>query len=165
MPTRMLHEKVCVSTTLADLTAEEERFFYRLLVKCDDHGRYHAHASILLGALFPLQLDHITAEMVGAWRDRLESVGLLQTYEADGREYLVISSWSEYQRQRGNKPKFPDPPQSAADCGEQPQSAARASSRPTPGTYSGDLLRKTKRASCGPRRRRLMNIRWRFLKR
>lgn len=124
MPTRLLYEKITVSVTLAEVTAEEERFFYRLLVKCDDHGRFHAHPAILLGHCFSLQADEISADDVRRWRDRLEEVGLLQTYIVDGREYLSISMWKVYQRQRASSSKFPDPPiraQSHADVRDRRQ--------------------------------------------
>lgn len=124
MPTRLIYEKICDSVTLAELTADEERLFHRLVVKADDYGRFHAHPSILRGSCFPLLLDSITSEQVGAWRDRLVEVGLIVMYAAGGREYLQFLTWPSYQRLRGSKPKFPDPPSSgetlpqlAADCG------------------------------------------------
>lgn len=110
MPTRLLYEKTCVSETLAEVSAEEERMFFRLVTKADDHGRYYARPEVLLGNLFPLQAGRITASQVQDWRDRLEEVGLIAVYSVEGREYLVITTWSTYQRQRANKSKFPDPP-------------------------------------------------------
>lgn len=117
MPTRLLYEKITVSVTLAEITAEEERFFYRLLVKCDDHGRFHAHPAILLGHLFSLQSSEITAEDVRRWRDRLAEVGLIRTYVAEGREYLSVTTWKVYQRQRASSSKFPEPPPLSAARG------------------------------------------------
>jgi hypothetical protein len=131
MPTRLLYEKITVSVTLAELTAEEERLFYRLLVKCDDHGRFHAHPAILLGQCLSLQASSITAEQVRAWRDRLEEAGLIRLYVVEGREYLVVLTWGAYQRQRASSSKYPDPPfrcQSRADARETQQMP------PVPGT-------------------------------
>lgn len=111
MPTRLIYEKTCVSETLSELSAEEERMFFRLITKADDHGRYYARPAVLLGNLFPLHAGiSITASQVQDWRDRLEEVGLIQVYEVEGREYLVITTWSTHQRQRANSSKFPDPP-------------------------------------------------------
>ena len=110
MPTRLIYEKTCVSETLAELSAEEERMFFRLVTKADDHGRYYARPAVLLGNLFPLQAGTITASQVQDWRDRLEEAGLIEVYSVEGREYLVITTWSTHQRQRANKSKFPDPP-------------------------------------------------------
>src|SRR5688500_11060423 len=105
MPTRMRWQKVCTSRTVADLSAAGARFFSRLLVKCDDHGRYQADPSILRGHLFARMLDQVSDADILAWRDRLESVGLLRTYEVDGEEYLMVLTWSAYQRNRESKPK------------------------------------------------------------
>src|SRR4051812_39727061 len=129
MPTRMLHEKICDSVTLAELTGDEERLFHRLVVKADDYGRFHAHPSLLLGACFPLLIEKISVEQVREWRDRLADVGLIALYSVDGREYLQLVTWEAYQRQRGSKPKFPPPLEGAEIRGELPQAADICGSR------------------------------------
>jgi hypothetical protein len=129
MPTRMLHEKICDSVTLAELTGDEERLFHRLVVKADDYGRFHAHPSLLLGACFPLLIEKISVEQVRAWRDRLADVGLIALYSVDGREYLRFLTWVNYQRQRGSKSKFPPPLEGAEIRGELPQAADVCGSR------------------------------------
>lgn len=45
MPNRMIKESICTSETLAQLTPEEERLFYRLLVNADDFGRFDGRAA------------------------------------------------------------------------------------------------------------------------
>jgi hypothetical protein len=110
MPTRYLFEKICVSQTLASLTADEERFFYRLLVKCDDFGRYYAQPSLLRAACFPLMLEQVSDAVVEAWRDRLDQAGLIDVYESGGLLYLVVTTWDSYQRRRATTSKFPNPP-------------------------------------------------------
>lgn len=143
MPTRLLYEKITVSVTLAELTAEEERFFYRLLVKCDDHGRFHAHPAILLGHCFSLQSSKITVEDVLTWRQRLEDVGLIRTYAVEGREYLTVSAWKAYQRQRASSSKYPDPP-----FREQLRADVREERQIPPG--AGDVKRGPKAGTRGP---------------
>lgn len=129
MPTRMLHEKICDSVTLAELTGDEERLFHRLVVKADDYGRFHADPRLILGACLPLFVDKIELEQVQAWRDRLAEVGLITLYTVDGREYLQLVTWSGYQRQRDSKPKFPPPLEGAETRGESPQAAETSGSR------------------------------------
>lgn len=129
MPTRLIYEKTCDSVTLATLTADEERLFFRLVVKADDYGRFHAHPSILLGSCFPLLLKSITVEEIQVWRDHLAEAGLIEIYADDGREYLQIVTWPTYQRLRGSKPKFPDPTTSPSSDGDLPQLAADCGSR------------------------------------
>lgn len=142
MPTRLLYEKICDSATLAELTGDEERLFHRLVVKADDYGRFHAHPSLLLGACFPLLIEKLEVAQVRAWRDRLADVGLIRVYEVEGREYLQLVTWGEYQRQRGSKPKFPPPLGGAESCGESPQAA----------DICGSRVVKTRRPVAGSRR-------------
>ena len=123
MPTRLLYEKICTSATLAQLTGDEERFFYRLMVQCDDFGRFHADPIILRNRCFQ-RMEDIRSADVAAWRDRLEQVELIRVYTVAGEQYLEMLTWSGYQRQRASKPKYPDPPTNdsnsppvAAECG------------------------------------------------
>lgn len=143
MPTRMLHEKICDSATLAELTGDEERLFHRLVVKADDYGRFHAHPSLILGACFPLLIGKVDVETVREWRNRLVEVGLIALYTVDGREYLHLVTWEAYQRQRGSKPKFPSPLEGAETCGESPQGADICGSRVVKTGYPVDDSRKT----------------------
>jgi len=52
LPNRFIKESICKSETLDKLTAEEERLFYRLIVNCDDYGRFDAKPSIVRMAAF-----------------------------------------------------------------------------------------------------------------
>lgn len=126
MPNRFIHEKLCVSQTIASLSAEEERFFYRLLVKCDDFGRFYAQPTLLRAACFPLLLESVSDADVETWRDRLAAVGLIEIYESGGLSYLVVTTWDAYQRRRASVSKFPAPP-SAATRGHLPASGGQMS--------------------------------------
>jgi len=59
MPNRIIKESICTSNNLDSLLPEEEVFFYRLLVNCDDYGLMDARLSILRAKLFPLKLNKI----------------------------------------------------------------------------------------------------------
>lgn len=107
MPNRILHERICVSETIAELTAEEERFFYRLMVQCDDYGRFDGRPAVLRARCFALQLDTVTDEDVARWMSRLEQVGLAVTYVVDGRAFLRVTTWKRYQQTRAKRSKFP----------------------------------------------------------
>ena len=54
MPDRMIRASICSSDTLNELSDFEERFWHRLIVNCDDFGRFDARPAILKGSLFPL---------------------------------------------------------------------------------------------------------------
>lgn len=141
----MLHEKICDSVTLAELTGDEERLFHRIVVKADDYGRFHAIPELLLGACFPLLVEKISVEQVRMWRDRLAEVGLIELYMVDGREYLQLVTWDSYQRRRGSKPKFPAPLEGAATRRELPRVADICGSRvvKTGSREPEDVNRKT----------------------
>ena len=110
MPNRMIKESICTSETLAQLTPDEERLFYRLLVNADDFGRFDGRAAVVLAACFPLQLDRITVNDVEVWLQKLASVDLIRFYEVGGRRYLYFPTWDKHQRKRAQHSKYPAPP-------------------------------------------------------
>jgi len=109
MPSRILKENICTSETIDKLSAEEERFFYRLIVQCDDFGRLDARPQILRAKCFPLKTDSLTNEDIMRWLKALVNVGLIELYEVDGRPYLQIVTWAKHQRMRAKESKYPDP--------------------------------------------------------
>jgi len=125
VPNRLLREGICSSDALNAVSAEEEVFFYRLLVVCDDFGHADARLPILKANCFPLK-DSATPAKIEQWLSGLAKAGLVRRYAVGGRVYVAISKWE--QRIRTN-PKHPLPegdgvqwidsglPQPAADCG------------------------------------------------
>jgi len=120
MPNRILKESISTSPTVDELTAEEEVFFYRLLVACDDYGRFDARPPILRARCFPLRLDLITDGNIRYWLGRLQEVGLLTVYAVGGLPYLQLATWERHQQVRAKRSKFPSPdsadPSSAETC-------------------------------------------------
>lgn len=110
MPNRILHERICVSESIAQLSADEERFFYRLLVQCDDYGRFDGRVSVIRARCFALQLDVIGDDDVRRWLDGLIAAGLVQIYTVDDRSYLRVTTWERHQQTRAKRSKFPQPP-------------------------------------------------------
>jgi|GEM_PF-2620615 len=112
---RSIHPDACASETLARLTASEERTFYRLLTYCDDFGRALANPKLIKAAIYPLHDDMSPIE-VAADLQGLAAAGVLRFYTVDGKAYLTITSWGEYQHpQKPSKSKFP-PYTSAEDA-------------------------------------------------
>lgn len=124
MPNRILHERICVSDTLAQLSGDEERLFYRLIVQCDDYGRFDGRVSVIRARCFPLQLDLVTDAWILVWLGRLVDVGLVALYEVEGQAFLRVVSWTRYQYPRAKHSKFPDPTnglhESAGTCKQTP---------------------------------------------
>jgi hypothetical protein len=94
------------SEVIDKLSANAERFFFRLMLRADDYGRYHAHPQLLRSNLFPLKSD-IRSSDVSQWLTECEAVALVRTYESDSKRFLEIPKFN--QRVRSDS-KFPRPP-------------------------------------------------------
>jgi len=107
MPNRIIKESICTSDTLDQLSWFEEVFFYRLIVNCDDYGRFDARPAILKARLFPLK--SVTEKQISDALYKLSTVGIVTVYEYDGRPYLQLVTWDKHQQIRAKKSKFPSP--------------------------------------------------------
>lgn len=112
MPNRGIKESILTSQTIDRLSPLAERFFYRLLLVCDDYGRTDADPRVLRSRCFPLQIDRVSNEDVAGWLEELESVGLILTYHHADRSYLQFINWDKHQRKgrRAKRSKYPAPP-------------------------------------------------------
>lgn len=106
MPNRILKESICRSEEIDHLSWFEEVLFYRLIVICDDFGRYDGRAKIIKGSCFPLK--SVTEKDIDSALDKLSAVGLVRVYEAQGRPYLQLVTWADHQRIRNQKSKYPE---------------------------------------------------------
>ena len=108
MPNRIIKESICRSDNLDRLSADEECFFYRLMVQCDDFGRYDGRAPIIKGACFPLK-DRITTNKVEKMLDSLIRESLVFIYSVDGLPYIQMTKWGKHQQIRAKRSKYPEP--------------------------------------------------------
>ena len=106
MPNRILKESICRSEEIDSLSWFEEVLFYRLIVVCDDFGRYDGRVKIIKGSCFPLK--DVTEKDIDKALDKLSAVGLVRVYKAQGRPYLQLVTWAEHQRIRNQKSKYPE---------------------------------------------------------
>lgn len=107
MPTRIIREGWIESERIAQLTADEERFFLRLCLRADDYGRYTANPRLLVAALFPL-CENVQSTDLPGWLAACEKAGLIRCYEVDSKPLLAIPRFG--QRTRAMKSKYPAPP-------------------------------------------------------
>ena len=108
VPNRIIKESICTSENIDNLSLFEETVFYRLIVNCDDFGRFDARLSLVCSKLFPLRRN-ITEEQIKDALDALERNGLITMYTVNGRPYLFMNSWRDHQQVRSDKSKYPDP--------------------------------------------------------
>lgn len=105
MPNRIIKESICKSDSIEQLSWFEEVFFYRLIVNCDDYGRFDAREKIIKAMLFPLK--DVTESQIKKTLDKLVSVGMVVLYEVDAKPYLQILTWGSHQQIRNKKSKYP----------------------------------------------------------
>jgi hypothetical protein len=139
MPNRIIKESICTSENIEQLSAFQETVFYRLLVNCDDYGCFDARVKVVASRLFPLKVIR-PSEIIKAL-NKLAEAGLIVLYEAKGKPYLKVVKWSDHQRVRVSKHKYPMPedgvlcgelPQVAASCGEMRPESNPIQSNPNP---------------------------------
>lgn len=135
MPNRIIKESICTSEKIAALSDFEFRLWIGLITQADDAGRGDARPAIIKGHVFPLR-DQVTAKAISTGLHALATVQLVSLYTVGGKPIYWLPGWSEHQRIRDCKPKYPAPeeadgisPQSAATCGNSPQTAAHGGSR------------------------------------
>ena len=108
MPNRIIKESICTSDSVDRLSWFEECLFYRLIVNCDDYGRYDGRPAIIKNRLFPLKEDLTICEVSDAIQS-LVGAELVALYIVGGRPYLQLVTWDEHQRIRAKRSKFPSP--------------------------------------------------------
>ena len=108
MPNRIIKESICTSDSIDNLTWFEEVMFYRLIVNCDDYGRFDGRAAVIKSRLFPLK-DNITVKAVKDAIDKLVSVELVTLYVFEGKPYLHLPTWDNHQQIRAKRSKYPSP--------------------------------------------------------
>lgn len=149
IPNRILKDSIRTSDTIDELTWFEEVFFYRLIVTCDDYGRFDARPKILKAELFPLK-DGVTLKQIVDALNKLSTVGLVQVYEYDQKPYLQLTTWARHQQIRNQKSKYPEPPaKSDFNCNQLLSNAPVIQSNPIR-IQSESESKESKRASAQP---------------
>lgn len=106
MPNRIIKESVCTSDTIDLLSWFEEVVFYRLMVNCDDFGRFDGRIAVIKSRLFPLK-STITDKALNDAINKLATVGLVKLYECDSKPILQLITWGKHQQVRAKRSKYP----------------------------------------------------------
>jgi len=107
MPNRIIKETICRSDTIDQLSWFEEVLFYRLMVNCDDYGRFDARPAIIKGSLFPLK--NVSEKHIITALNKFSDIGLVVLYEHNERQYIQCATWNNHQQIRSKKSKYPEP--------------------------------------------------------
>ena len=107
MPNRIIKESICTSENIEQLTPFQETVFIRLIVNCDDFGRFFGNPKIVSARLFPLKT--ISAEEMEEALAALVSANLVVIYEVGGKTYIQVRTWSDHQQTRAKISKYPAP--------------------------------------------------------
>lgn len=122
----MIYDKICESRKVNAVNFYAENLWVRLLTKSDDNGNYfrdvrRIHANCML------EKDGSDQAETELAISSLLSVGLLAEYEADGRNYVHLTDFHEYQELRQDRPAQIEHPPHPACMG---------------GAYIGEGMRK-----------------------
>ena len=131
MPNRIIKDSILTSTKINSLSFFEYTLWTALILLADDYGRFHANPLIIKGYAFALRPE-VTAENIETGLQSLVEHDCIKTYTHGGKNYLFFPNWTEHQRLRNRKSKFPEPPfeleifqnDIAASCGQLPPNAA-----------------------------------------
>ena len=145
MPNRIIKESICTSDSIDQLGWFEEVLFYRLIVNCDDFGRFDGRAAVVKNRLFPLK-ENLTLKNVESAINKLARVGLVVPYESGGKPFLSLPTWNEHQSVRAKRSRYPEPEiicnQLQSDdskCPRNPiQSESESESNPNPNPAKAD---------------------------
>lgn len=107
MPNRIIKESICTSDNIDHLTPFQETVFIRLMVNCDDFGRFDGRAKVLSSRLFPLKNIPVS-EMEDAIK-AMQEADLVDVYTVGDRPYIHMKTWGKHQTTRAKKSKFPAP--------------------------------------------------------
>lgn len=141
MPNRIIKESLLISERVAELKDFDFRLWISLILLADDYGCGDARPAIIKGRAFPLR-DRLTNKDIESSLGNLAAASCVNLYEVDGRPYYQFPNWSQHQRVRNAKRRFPQPEsatcdgvdQLAAKCGELPPESNPIQSESNPKT-------------------------------
>lgn len=108
MPNRIIKEGICTSDSIDSLSWFEEVLFYRLIVNCDDYGRFDGRIPVIKNRLFPLKED-LTTKTVRSGLTKLVNAGLVALYAFEGKPFLYLPTWNDHQNVRAKRSRYPAP--------------------------------------------------------
>jgi hypothetical protein len=105
----MLHTKFFDSESVAELSIRQRLLVLGIIANADDQGRIKANPRWLRSKIFPY--DEISAQDIREDIQLIESANdTIQCYQVDGKQYIQLINWWEYQSpQWAKKSEYPAP--------------------------------------------------------
>lgn len=99
---RMIDPSIWQDEEFGSLTANAKIMFIGLFSNADDEGRIRASHAYLKSTIF--MYDDASLELVRQVRNEVvEKMSTIQLYEIDGKEYIQLKNWNEYQKQHKDR--------------------------------------------------------------
>lgn len=124
MPNRIIRESGRWSQSLAALSSDAERSWWRLNTVFDDFGRYYGSVDALYSAAYPVPARGITLGEFRRSLDELAAVDCIRFFDFAGKRYVYVPAWLKHQQCRSKKSKFPQPPDRDENICTHPRSDA-----------------------------------------
>lgn len=116
---RMISPSMWESESFSELNDVAKLVFISLISHADDEGRGKASPAYIKSMTFPNDENRRVADIKSALSEIARCMSV-QFYSADGRDYYVMTNWTEYQKiDKPTKSKLP-PPHNAGEVGAIP---------------------------------------------
>lgn len=105
MPKRYISESCRSSESLAELSDQAERLYWRLVTVADDFGRFRAHTEIVQADCYKLEKNRPSVKAIEACLLMIAEADMLLLYEGpDGKRYGQFGNgWKEQGPPRANR--------------------------------------------------------------
>ena len=111
MPNRILKESINESKALAEVSIFAEDLYKRLITYADDYGRFSVDSQIMLARLYPREIQIVSISDIEDALQDLSAAQKIAFYTDTEKKHLygVFPRWSDHQRMRDTKEKYPEP--------------------------------------------------------
>lgn len=110
MPNRWIRERCRSSQSLANLSDQAERLFWRLTTVADDFGRFEAEPEIVQSECFKRAANRPSLADINICLQMLADENIINFYNQTGNLYGLFVKWEDHQgKARADKSKHPKP--------------------------------------------------------
>lgn len=107
----MISRTISTSEKLHKINWKARLLFTWMILHCDDEGRTEGSRQTIKARVLPMA--DCTEKEVEEWLGEMKKVGLIEWYKIDGKKYIQIIRWHDFQTFHGiqvNQSRFPAPP-------------------------------------------------------